>query len=99
MPRAFLVKKTGVSPGKRNWSEVSDHERGDVYIPGESQPSCLTGVEYNGKPTPLLPPPGPPRGGEGDRCSLPYKVVLNTSVGFGIGRSFGLWPRSDARNF
>lgn len=36
MPRAFLVKKANVSPGKRNWSEVSDHERGDVYIPGES---------------------------------------------------------------
>ncbi|XP_041840464.1 putative transcription factor Ovo-like 1a [Melanotaenia boesemani] len=33
MPRAFLVKKTNVSPGKRNWSELPDHERGDVYIP------------------------------------------------------------------
>lgn len=36
MPRAFLVKKANVSPGKRNWSELPDHERGDVYIPGES---------------------------------------------------------------
>lgn len=35
MPRAFLVKKSNVSPGKRNWSELPDHERGDVYIPGE----------------------------------------------------------------
>ncbi|KAF7655446.1 hypothetical protein LDENG_00055910 [Lucifuga dentata] len=33
MPRAFLVKKASVSPGKRNWSELPDHERGDVYIP------------------------------------------------------------------
>ena len=36
MPRAFLVKKASVSPGKRNWSELPDNERGDVYIPGES---------------------------------------------------------------
>lgn len=36
MPRAFLVKKANVSPGKRNWSELPDHERGDVYVPGES---------------------------------------------------------------
>uniref|UniRef100_A0A8C6WN70 Ovo-like zinc finger 1a n=1 Tax=Neogobius melanostomus TaxID=47308 RepID=A0A8C6WN70_9GOBI len=58
MPRAFLVKKNNVSPGKRNWSEVPDHERGDVYIPvsifpssallmmeaeaAESVPLCLT---------------------------------------------------------
>lgn len=58
MPRAFLVKKNNVSPGKRNWSEVPDHERGDVYIPvsifpssallmmeaeaAESAPLCLT---------------------------------------------------------
>ncbi|CAL9694081.1 unnamed protein product [Knipowitschia caucasica] len=57
MPRAFLVKKYNASPGKRNWSEVSDHERGDVYIPvsvfpssalmmeaedAESAPLCLT---------------------------------------------------------
>ncbi|XP_068164496.1 putative transcription factor Ovo-like 1a [Antennarius striatus] len=33
MPRAFLVKKANVSPGKRNWSELPDHKRGDVYIP------------------------------------------------------------------
>lgn len=35
MPRAFLVKKARYSPGKRNWSELPDHERGYVYIPGE----------------------------------------------------------------
>ncbi|XP_026208758.1 putative transcription factor Ovo-like 1a [Anabas testudineus] len=58
MPRAFLVKKANVSPGKRNWSELPDHERGDVYIPvsifppsvlmeaeaspAEATPLCLT---------------------------------------------------------
>ncbi|KAG7496644.1 transcription factor Ovo-like 1 [Solea senegalensis] len=58
MPRAFLVKKANVSPGKRNWSELPDHERGDVYIPvsifppsvlmeaeaspAETTPLCLT---------------------------------------------------------
>lgn len=52
------MKKNNVSPGKRNWSEVPDHERGDVYIPvsifpssallmmeaeaAESAPLCLT---------------------------------------------------------
>ncbi|KAF7706320.1 putative transcription factor Ovo-like 1a [Silurus meridionalis] len=33
MPRAFLVKKPNVSPGKRSWSDLPDHERGDIYIP------------------------------------------------------------------
>ncbi|KAK3546637.1 hypothetical protein QTP70_031437 [Hemibagrus guttatus] len=33
MPRAFLVKKPSVSPGKRSWSDLPDHERGDIYIP------------------------------------------------------------------
>ncbi|KAK1889625.1 putative transcription factor Ovo-like 1 [Dissostichus eleginoides] len=33
MPRAFLVKKANVSPGKRSWSELPDYDRGDVYIP------------------------------------------------------------------
>lgn len=43
MPRAFLVKKANVSPGKRNWSELPDHERGDVYIPVSIfPPSVLT---------------------------------------------------------
>ncbi|XP_054457695.1 putative transcription factor Ovo-like 1a [Anoplopoma fimbria] len=58
MPRTFLVKKANVSPWKRNWSELPDHERGDVYIPvsypssflmmgaeaspAETTPLCLT---------------------------------------------------------
>lgn len=44
MPRAFLVKKANVSPGKRNWSELPDHERGDVYIPGESAAAVMSHV-------------------------------------------------------
>lgn len=44
MPRAFLVKKANVSPGKRNWSELPDHERGDVYIPGESTAAVMSHV-------------------------------------------------------
>ncbi|XP_048854074.1 putative transcription factor Ovo-like 1 isoform X1 [Brienomyrus brachyistius] len=34
MPRAFMVKKVSVSPGKRNWSQLPDHERGEIYVPG-----------------------------------------------------------------
>ncbi|XP_016143493.1 putative transcription factor Ovo-like 1 isoform X1 [Sinocyclocheilus grahami] len=41
MPRAFLVKKTGNSPGKRNWSNLPDHERGDIYIPVSMSPIAL----------------------------------------------------------
>lgn len=44
MPRAFLVKKANVSPGKRNWSELPDHERGDVYVPGESTAAVMSHV-------------------------------------------------------
>lgn len=33
MPRAFLVKKACVAPGARNWSELPDEERGEIYIP------------------------------------------------------------------
>lgn len=39
MPRVFLVKKTSSTSGKRNWNEVPDCARGDVYTPGE----CLYG--------------------------------------------------------
>lgn len=33
------MKKSNVSPGKRNWSELPDHERGDVYIPASIFPT------------------------------------------------------------
>ncbi|KAL2079726.1 hypothetical protein ACEWY4_025470 [Coilia grayii] len=42
MPRAFLVKKASISPGKRNWSEVADHERGDIYIPVSTVPALFS---------------------------------------------------------
>ncbi|XP_030609791.1 putative transcription factor Ovo-like 1a [Archocentrus centrarchus] len=45
MPRAFLVKKANVSPGKRNWSELPDHERGDVYIPVSIFPQSAVMME------------------------------------------------------
>ncbi|KAF5905421.1 crossover junction endonuclease MUS81 isoform X1, partial [Clarias magur] len=41
MPRAFLVKKPNVSPGKRSWSDLPDHERGDIYIPVSVSPLAL----------------------------------------------------------
>ncbi|CAF94054.1 unnamed protein product [Tetraodon nigroviridis] len=54
MPRAFLVKKANVSPGKRNWSEVPDHERGDVYIPVSIFPSFQT-MEAEASPAETTP--------------------------------------------
>ncbi|KAJ8372266.1 hypothetical protein AAFF_G00291210 [Aldrovandia affinis] len=47
MPRAFLVKKTNISPGRRNWNQVPDRERGEIYIPVVSQalPLCVEGSE------------------------------------------------------
>ncbi|KAK1154941.1 putative transcription factor Ovo-like 1 [Acipenser oxyrinchus oxyrinchus] len=33
MPRAFLVKKQWVSAGTRNWSDLPDEQRGEIYIP------------------------------------------------------------------
>lgn len=40
MPRAFLVKKPCVSTCKRNWSELPDEERGEIYVPGEARPAA-----------------------------------------------------------
>lgn len=41
MPRAFLVKKPNVSPCKRSWSDLPDHERGDIYIPVSVSPPAV----------------------------------------------------------
>ncbi|XP_030636738.1 putative transcription factor Ovo-like 1a [Chanos chanos] len=41
MPRAFLVKKSNISPSKRSWSDLPDHERGDIYIPVSLSPASL----------------------------------------------------------
>uniref|UniRef100_A0A8C5MK85 Ovo like transcriptional repressor 1 n=1 Tax=Leptobrachium leishanense TaxID=445787 RepID=A0A8C5MK85_9ANUR len=48
MPRAFLVKKSGLGSGKRKWGEVPDEDRGDIFIPVtlgyvtqvETEPAC-----------------------------------------------------------
>ncbi|XP_073331431.1 putative transcription factor Ovo-like 1a [Pagrus major] len=55
MPRAFLVKKANVSPGKRNWSELPDHERGDVYIPVSIFPSSVLMMEAEASPAETTP--------------------------------------------
>nr|XP_008758360.2 putative transcription factor Ovo-like 1 isoform X1 [Rattus norvegicus] len=41
MPRAFLVKKPCVSTCKRNWSELPDEERGEIYVPAVLPPVSL----------------------------------------------------------
>uniref|UniRef100_UPI003AAD3B88 putative transcription factor Ovo-like 1a n=1 Tax=Centroberyx gerrardi TaxID=166262 RepID=UPI003AAD3B88 len=55
MPRAFLVKKASVSPGKRNWSELPDHERGDVYIPVSIFPPSILMTETEASPAETTP--------------------------------------------
>ncbi|XP_014329949.2 transcription factor Ovo-like 2 [Xiphophorus maculatus] len=55
MPRAFLVKKANVSPGKRNWSELPDHERGDVYIPVSIFPNSVLMTEVEASPAETVP--------------------------------------------
>ncbi|CAJ1085815.1 putative transcription factor Ovo-like 1a [Xyrichtys novacula] len=55
MPRAFLVKKANVSPGKRNWSELPDHERGDVYIPVSIFPPSSLVMEVEASPAETAP--------------------------------------------
>ncbi|XP_076581415.1 putative transcription factor Ovo-like 1a [Chaetodon auriga] len=55
MPRAFLVKKANVSPVKRNWSELPDHERGDVYIPVSIFPPSGLMMEAEASPAETTP--------------------------------------------
>ncbi|KAM9834446.1 putative transcription factor Ovo-like 1a isoform X2 [Syngnathus typhle] len=55
MPRAFLVKKANVSPGKRNWSELRDDERGDVYIPVSIFPPSVLMIEDKASPAEMAP--------------------------------------------
>ncbi|CAH2324979.1 transcription factor Ovo-like 1 [Pelobates cultripes] len=49
MPRAFLVKKSSLTSGKKKWGEVPDENRGDMFIPAvtvgyvtrdEIEPAC-----------------------------------------------------------
>ncbi|XP_037540316.1 putative transcription factor Ovo-like 1a [Nematolebias whitei] len=55
MPRAFLVKKANCSPMKRNWSELPDHKRGDVYIPVSIFPPAVLTMEAEASPAETLP--------------------------------------------
>ncbi|XP_065143082.1 putative transcription factor Ovo-like 1 [Paramisgurnus dabryanus] len=41
MPRAFLVKKVNITPGKKNWSHLPDSVRGDIEIPLSLFPSYV----------------------------------------------------------
>lgn len=38
MPRAFLVKKPSVASAKRNWSELPDEQRAEIYVPSMGVP-------------------------------------------------------------
>uniref|UniRef100_A0A674GEJ4 C2H2-type domain-containing protein n=1 Tax=Taeniopygia guttata TaxID=59729 RepID=A0A674GEJ4_TAEGU len=68
MPRAFLVKKPVVATAKRNWSELPDEQRAEIYV-GFGLPACVpwwgrgflgvAGVPPGGVGG--VPPPGPTR--------------------------------------
>lgn len=49
------MKKANVSPGKRNWSELPDHERGDVYIPVSIYPPSVLMMEAEASPAEMTP--------------------------------------------
>ncbi|XP_069738458.1 putative transcription factor Ovo-like 1 [Phaenicophaeus curvirostris] len=55
MPRAFLVKKPCVAPTKRNWSQVPDDQRADIYVP-----VFLGGSPLRRDPEPEVGGPPPP---------------------------------------
>ncbi|XP_056587578.1 putative transcription factor Ovo-like 1 [Triplophysa dalaica] len=58
MPRAFLVKKVNITNAKKNWSQLPDSVRGDIYIPLSLFPSYVNEVsegslaEHSGFTTP-----------------------------------------------
>ncbi|XP_018584415.1 uncharacterized protein ovol1b isoform X2 [Scleropages formosus] len=52
MPRAFMVKKVSVSPGKRTWSQALEREIGTTYTP----------VACRRQPVPQSPAPAAPHG-------------------------------------
>ncbi|XP_061875707.1 LOW QUALITY PROTEIN: putative transcription factor Ovo-like 1 [Colius striatus] len=49
MPRAFLVKKPSVATAKRNWSELPDEQRAEIYVP-----ICLGGCPLRRDPEPAV---------------------------------------------
>uniref|UniRef100_A0A3P9PNH0 Ovo-like zinc finger 1a n=1 Tax=Poecilia reticulata TaxID=8081 RepID=A0A3P9PNH0_POERE len=76
MPRAFLVKKANVSPGKRNWSELPDHERGDVYIPVSIFPNSGLMTEVEASPAETVPLCLTKRSSSDSHAQLPSSTVL-----------------------
>ncbi|OXB53290.1 hypothetical protein ASZ78_016840 [Callipepla squamata] len=49
MPRAFLVKKPCIATAKRNWSELPDEQRAEIYVP-----ICLGGCALRRDPEPAV---------------------------------------------
>ncbi|XP_064359245.1 putative transcription factor Ovo-like 1 [Dromaius novaehollandiae] len=92
MPRAFLVKKPCVATAKRNWSELPDEQRADIYVP-----ICLGGCALRRDPVPAAapldmtlraagcppppPPPAAPPGGLPDPCLHPKAKASAASAG------------------
>ncbi|KAJ7307411.1 hypothetical protein JRQ81_009428 [Phrynocephalus forsythii] len=67
MPRAFLVKKSCVSTGQRNWSELPDEERGEIYVP-----VCLGGYALWKDPEPSVAEP--------PSHSMPLDMTMRSST-------------------
>ncbi|KAM8985823.1 putative transcription factor Ovo-like 1 [Guaruba guarouba] len=75
MPRAFLVKKPSVASAKRNWSELPDEQRAEIYVPiflggcplrrdpepalGEAPASPVSPLDMTLPPPAPRAPPGP----------------------------------------
>ncbi|NXW94271.1 OVOL2 factor, partial [Alopecoenas beccarii] len=56
MPRAFLVKKPSVASAKRNWSELPDEQRGEIYVPSTVGVQPRPGGAEDVRPPPVGPP-------------------------------------------
>ncbi|XP_006642834.1 putative transcription factor Ovo-like 1 [Lepisosteus oculatus] len=83
MPRAFLVKKPCVSPGKRNWSDLPDDERGEIYIPVSLGVStCLEESEASPAESALCLSTRPPH-----TPTLPHAAELPSCTAQGTGQS------------
>jgi hypothetical protein len=92
MPRAFLVKKPCVSTCKRNWSELPDEERGEIYVPGEAPGARACGGRRAGRGDagfgglgPVSPRRADPwaRGGSAARAEGAGRVGVGVRVGAG----------------
>uniref|UniRef100_K7F4Q5 Ovo like transcriptional repressor 1 n=1 Tax=Pelodiscus sinensis TaxID=13735 RepID=K7F4Q5_PELSI len=88
MPRAFLVKKSCVAVGKRNWSELPDEERGEIYVPAvsigclqEQPPALAPSVEVVARPCSLSSGviPGNNMSTESPSYPMPLDMTLRNS--------------------